>query len=134
MDSNASISKLTTGIMPFTAILWHDLRMLAGSWLVRLWLGATVLLAFVQTMSNWESFQTAPLVAVLLFPYLIFPWSLVVMVLSVTPLSGSQSGVAADGILSRPVTRYAYLLATWLARVVLVLTVFLLVMVPTIAM
>jgi ABC-type transport system involved in multi-copper enzyme maturation permease subunit len=119
--------------MPFTAILAHDLRILAGGWLVRLWFGATVLLAFVQTGSNWQKLQSAPLVAVLLFPYLIFPWSLVVMMLSVNPLSGSQSGVAADGILSRPVTRYAYLLAAWSARVVLVLSVFLAVMVPTIA-
>ena len=118
--------------MPFTAILAHDLRVLAGSWLVRLWLGATVLLALLQMMANWQQIQSAPLVAILLFPYLIFPWSLVVMMLSVNPLSGSQSGVAADGILSRPVTRYAYLWAAWSARVVLVWSVFLLVMIPAI--
>nr|MBC8351888.1 ABC transporter permease [Planctomycetota bacterium] len=46
---------------------------------------------------------------------------------------GSQSGVAADGILSRPVTRYAYLLAAWTARVTLVLSVYLVVTVPAIA-
>ncbi|MDA1052853.1 MAG: hypothetical protein O3C40_20565 [Planctomycetota bacterium] len=120
-------------MMPFTAILWHDLRMLWSSWLVRLWLIATALLAMIQIMSNWERFQTAPLIAVLLLPYIVFPWSLVVMMLSVNPLSGSRSGVAADGILSRPVTRYAYLLAAWTARVTLVLSVFLVVTVPTIA-
>lgn len=118
--------------MPFTAILWHDLRMLSRSWLVRLWLAATAMLAFVQIASSWQQLKTAPLIAVLLFPYLIFPWSLIVMVLSVNPLSGSQSGVAADGILSRPVTRYAYLLAAWLARVLLVLCVFVLVTGPAI--
>jgi len=64
---------------------------------------------------------------------MIFPWSLVVMMLSVTPMSGSQAGFVADGILTRPVTRYAYLLAAWTARVTLVLGVFLLVTVPTIA-
>lgn len=119
--------------MPFTAILWHDLSMLARSWLVRLWLAATALLAAFQLMGNWSQFQTAPLIAVLLLPYLIFPWSLVVMMLSVTPMSGAQAGVIADGILSRPVTRYAYLLAAWTARVTLVLSVFLVVMIPAIA-
>ncbi|MBC8355618.1 MAG: hypothetical protein H8E66_26870, partial [Planctomycetes bacterium] len=79
--------------------------MLWSSWLVRLWLVATALLAMIQLLSNWGSFQTAPLIAILLLPYIIFPWSLMVMMLSVNPLSGSQSGVAADGILSRPVTR-----------------------------
>jgi ABC-type transport system involved in multi-copper enzyme maturation permease subunit len=133
MDSNASLSKLTAAMMPFTAILWHDLRMLWSSWLVRLWLIATGLLAMVQLIANWRSFQTAPLIAVLLLPYIVFPWSLVVMMLSVNPLSGSRSGVAADGILSRPVTRYAYLLAAWTARVTLVLSVFLVVTVPAIA-
>lgn len=120
-------------MMPFTAILWHDLRMLWSSWLVRLWLIATALLAMIQLMSSWASFQTAPLIAVLLLPYIVFPWSLMVMMLSVNPLSGSKSGVAADGILSRPVTRYAYLLAAWAARVTLVLSVFLVVTVPAIA-
>ena len=120
-------------MMPFTAILWHDLRVLWSSWLVRLWLVATALLAMIQLLSNWGSFQTAPLIAILLLPYIIFPWSLMVMMLSVNPLSGSQSGVAADGILSRPVTRYAYLLAAWTARVTLVLSVYLVVTVPAIA-
>lgn len=114
-------------MMPFTAILWHDLSMLGKSWLVRLWLAATVLLAAFQLLANWGTLQTAPLIAILLLPYLIFPWSLVVMMLSVTPMSGAQSGVIADGILSRPVTRYAYLLAAWTSRVTLVLSVFLVV-------
>ncbi len=120
-------------MMPFTAILWHDLSMLSRSWLVRLWLAGTALLAAFQLLANWERFQTAPLIAILLLPYLIFPWSLVVMMLSVTPMSGAQGGFIADGILSRPVTRYAYLLAAWTARVILVQTVFLIVTVPAIA-
>ena len=120
-------------MMPFTAILWHDLSMLSRNWLVRLWLIATALLAAFQLLGNWGELKTAPLIAILLLPYLIFPWSLVVMMLSVTPMSGAQAGVIADGILSRPVTRYSYLLATWTARVTLVLGVFLVVKIPFIA-
>ncbi len=120
-------------MMPFTAVLRHDLRILWASWLVRLWILATALLAVLQVLSNWNQFQTAPLVAMLLFPYLIFPWSLAVMMLSVVPVSGWQADVAADAFLSRPVTRYSYLLAAWAARVIVVLSVFLIVMVPAIA-
>jgi hypothetical protein len=132
MAFNDSISKVQAGMMPFAAILRHELRILWSSWLVRFWLLATALLAIVQMLSNWNQFQTAPLIAVLLFPYLILPWSLIVMVLSVVPVSGWQAEVVADAFLSRPVTRYAYLLATWTARVTLILTVFLIVMVPAI--
>jgi hypothetical protein len=130
MDSNDSTSKVRARTMPFVAVLQHDLRVLGSSWLVRLWLAATALLAMIQVLANWDRFQTAPLIATLLFPYLIFPWSLVVMTLSVVPLSGAQADVVADSFLSRPVTRHAFLLATWAARVILVLGVFLLVMIP----
>ena len=70
----------------------------------------------------------------MLFPYLVFPWSLVVMVLSVNPVSGARAEAVADGILIRPVTRYEYLLASWTARATLVFGVFLAVMVPAISL
>jgi len=95
---------------------------------VRLWLAGTVLLSLLLTMSNWAHFQTAPLIASLLFPYLVFPWFLVVMVLGVSPVSGSRAEALADGILSRPITRYEYLLATWAARVAVVVVPYLIVM------
>jgi len=119
-------------MMPFLAILRHDLRTLMGSWLVRLWLAGTVLLTLLLIAGNVRQFQTAPLIASLLFPYLVFPWFLVVMVLGINPVSESRAEGLADGILSRPVTRYEYLLATWLARVGLVLGVYLVVMIPSI--
>jgi len=126
------MSTLHMRMMPFQAILRHDLRTLWESRLVRLWLVATALVTLILMVSNWGQFQSAPLVASLLFPYLVFPWFLVVMVLGVNPVSGSRAEVLADGFLSRPVTRYEYLLATWSARVVLVLGVYLVVMVPAI--
>jgi ABC-type transport system involved in multi-copper enzyme maturation permease subunit len=116
--------------MPFLAILRHDLRTLRESWLVRIWLAATALVALLLAMSNWAEFRTASLIASLLVPYLVFPWFLVVMVLGVNPVSGSRLEALADGFLSRPVTRYEYLLAVWAARVVAVLGVYFLVMVP----
>jgi len=119
--------------MPFLAILQHDLRTLAASWLVRLWLAASALLTLILTLSHWNDFSTPVLVASLLFPYLVFPWFLVVMVLGVGPVSATRTESLADGILSRPVTRYEYLLASWSSRVVLVLGAYLLVVLPAIA-
>jgi ABC-type transport system involved in multi-copper enzyme maturation permease subunit len=133
MDSSGSISTLGTRLMPFLAILRHDLRSLAGSWLVRLWLAAAFLLTFALTASTWRQFQTAPMIASLLFPWLVFPWFVVVMVLGVNPLTGSRAESLADGFLSRPIARYEYLLALWAARVLVVLGCFLLVTVPAIA-
>lgn len=132
MDSTDKTSKLSTRMMPFLAILQHDLRALRASRLVRLWLAATAVLTLMLALANWSNFQNAPLIASLLFPYLVFPWFFVVVVLGVSPVSGSRAEALADGILSRPVGRCEYLLATWSARVVLVWGIYLLVLIPVI--
>jgi ABC-type transport system involved in multi-copper enzyme maturation permease subunit len=134
MDSTAEASKLGSRFMPFLAILQHDLRTLRASRLVRLWLGATVVLTMMLLAGNWAKFQDGPLIASLLFPYLVFPWFFVVVVLGVSPVSNARADVVADGILSRPVSRFAYLLATWSARIVLIWSVYLVVIVPAITL
>jgi ABC-type transport system involved in multi-copper enzyme maturation permease subunit len=134
MASSAKISKLGTRMMPYLAILRNDLRSLWESRLVRLWLVATALLTLMLALSNWSKFQNAPLIATLLFPYLVFPWFFVVVVLGVSPVSGSRAEALADGILSRPISRCGYLLATWSARVVLVWSIYLVVIIPAIAL
>jgi len=134
MGSSAKTSHLGMKMMPYLAILEHDLRALWASRLVRLWLTATAVLTLFLAASNWTQFQDATLIASLLFPYLVFPWFFVVVVLGVSPVSGSRAEVLADGILSRPVSRTEYLLAAWSARVLLVLSVYLVVTVPTIAL
>lgn len=120
--------------MPYMAILKHDMKTLWRSRLVRLWLGATALLTLLLVGSNWPNFMDGTLIALLLFPYLVFPWFFVVVVLGVTPVSGSQAETLADGILCRPVSRFEYLLASWSARVVLVLSVYLVVIIPAIVL
>jgi ABC-type transport system involved in multi-copper enzyme maturation permease subunit len=118
--------------MPFLAIVRYDLKTLAGSWLPRLWLVGTALLTLFLLLIYWGSAQSSVLIATLLLPYLIAPWVLVVTILGVEPVAGSRVEVLADGILSRPITRYEYLLAVWAARVALVLGGFLLVTVPAV--
>jgi len=118
--------------MPTLAILSHELHALASSWLVRLWLIATALLAFLVVAGSWAQVESAWLIASLESTYLVLPWFFVVIVLGISPVTGTRLDALADGILSRPVTRYEYLFASWLARVLIVLAVFLAVMVPTV--
>jgi ABC-type transport system involved in multi-copper enzyme maturation permease subunit len=132
MDSTVEAAKLGPRTMPYWAVLQHDLMTLRASRLVWLWLGATVVLTLMLMAGNWAQFQDGPLIASLLFPYLVFPWFFVVVALGVSPVSGSWAEVVADGILSRPVSRSTYLLASWSARVVLIWGVYLVVMVPAV--
>ena len=92
------------------------------------------MLTLLLMAGNWAKFQDGPLIASLLFPYLVFPWFFVVVALGVSPVSGSRADVVADGILSRPVSRVAYLLAAWSARVALIWGVYLVVIVPAVAL
>lgn len=121
-------------MMPFWAILRHDLRTLLSSWLVRLWLVGTVLVTVFLCMATLPQFRTAPLIALLLYPYLVFPWFLVVMILGINPGSETHAEALADGILSRPVTRYEYLLAAWSSRVAVVLVPFLILMIAAVSL
>lgn len=132
MGSNGSISTLAARWMPPVAIFRHELRILRTSWLVRLWLVVAFVVALVTMGAGWGQLQTALFVGTLLFPFLVVPWFLVVMMLGVTPMSGGRAEEMTDGILSRPITRYEYLLAAWAARVVLVLGVSLVVLVPAV--
>jgi ABC-type transport system involved in multi-copper enzyme maturation permease subunit len=125
-----SISKVGVWMMPALAILNHEWRGLWTSWLVRLWLIAAALLVLLTLPPNWAQMSTAPLLATMLFPFLVFPWFLPAILLGITPVTGSRLEALADGILSRPITRYEYFLACWAARVAVVLTVFATVMLP----
>ena len=120
--------------MPLLAILRHDLRLLRGSWLVRLWLGASVLLTLLIMGACWAAVPTSFLIAYVLVPYLVAPWFLVAIVLGADPVSGARADALADGILCRPVTRYEYLVGSWLARVVVVVGGYLVVTLPAAAL
>ena len=112
--------------MPTLAIFTYELRGFLASWLVRLWFVATALWIFIARGGKLaDRLSPAPLIASLLFSYLVFPWFLVVIMLGISPMTGSRFDALADGILCRPVTRYEYLLASWGARVVVVLAVYL---------
>ena len=130
MGSTGSISNFRTRLMPAEAILKHELGGLLANWLVRLWFVGAILLTLLILASNWGKLQSAPLIQSFLFPFLVFPWFLVVSLLGISPVTGSRLDSLSDGILSRPITRHEYLLAAWAARVLVVLAVCLTVVVP----
>ena len=68
MGSSAKTSHVGMKMMPYLAILEHDLRALWASRLVRLWLTAAAVLTLFLAASNWSQFQDATLIASLLFP------------------------------------------------------------------
>ncbi len=116
-------------MMPVTAILWHELRTLQKSWIVRAWLLAAFVLSLLVFASNPQT-PSATLVAQILLPFLVFPWFLMVMMIGINPVTGSRSESLADGMLCRPITRSQFLLGSWAARVTLVLGIFLVATVP----
>lgn len=119
-------------MLPFLAIFRHDLRLLMKSWLVRIWFAAAALLTLVLVMSSWAELKTATMIASLWFPWLVFPWFVVVMVLGVNPITGSRTEALADGFLSRPIARHEYLLAIWAARLAVVLGIYGIVTMPAV--
>jgi len=123
---------LSARLLPTFAILKHDLGTLASNWLVRIWIFASGLFVFMLLSGQWRSLPDGIMIAWVLSPYLVAPWFLVVIMLGVGPVAGGRTESLADGILSRPVTRYEYLLASWAARVLIVLGAFLIVVVPAI--
>ncbi len=132
MASGELISRARMSWMPILAIFSYELRGLLASWMVRGWFVATALITLLAVASAWAQPDPAPLIAGLLFSYLVFPWFLVVIMLGISPTTGARLDALADGILCRPVTRYEFLLAAWGARVAVVLAVYLVVMVPAI--
>lgn len=86
--------------------------------------------ALLSLAASWAQLPDAILISSLLFPFLVFPWFLVIVLLGISPVTGSRLDALADGILSRPITRYEYLLASWAARVLTVLGVFLFIIAP----
>ncbi len=107
-----------------------ELRALWGGWLVRLWALAAIFLNFLILLSWWQVLPNTLLLATLLFPFLVFPWFIVIITLGATAVGSARVEILADGVLSRPITRLEFIVGSWLARAVTVLAVFLGAFVP----
>ncbi|MGE3855411.1 MAG: hypothetical protein AB7G21_00490, partial [Dehalococcoidia bacterium] len=93
----------------FLAILRYDLGLLTRSWITRIWLPLLVAPAlFLVAVAANEDELASETLAAYLAAVLIPISGLAVAVLSSSAVSG-ESGIIADGILSRSVTRSEYM-------------------------
>jgi len=115
--------------MAFQALLENDLKSMVSSWGVRIWLGLAALLAIVSLPVALSERPGAQALAEVLGTYPLI-WSTFAIVLSAGAVS-SETGVVADSILSKAVTRYEYIVAKLASRLVTVLGVYLLVAIPS---
>ena len=106
---------------------------------MRLWLIAasvlqTLIWPFPENRAQHK--QSAPFLASLVFPFLVFPWFIVVIFLGITPVTGTRldriSWPTASSVVHHPIR--VLLLACWAARVAVVLAVFSVVIVPATAL
>ena len=114
----------------FLAILRYDLGLLTRSWITRIWLPLLVApaLFLVAVAANQDELASETLAAYL--AAVLIPISgLAVAVLSSAAVSG-ESGIIADGILSRSVTRSEYMAAKVLSRLGFTAVIYMLVMIP----
>lgn len=116
--------------IPILALTWHELRTLFRGWLVRVWIAAAILLSLITVLGGWRVLPLPVMIASLAFPFLVFPWFVVIIILGTNAVVASRMDSVADGVLSRPITRLEFLIAAWLARAITILAVFVLAVVP----
>ena len=114
----------------FLAILRYDLGLLIRSWITRIWLPLLIAPAlFLVAVAANEDELASETLAAYLAAVLIPISGLAVAVLSSSAVSG-ESGIIADGILSRSVNRSEYMAAKILSRLGFTAAVYLLIMIP----
>lgn len=115
--------------LPFVGALQFDLRGMVRSRVVQGWLALTAFVAIGTFSEAIKNTQTAPDFLGRTFAGYILVWSTVVIVISAGAIS-AESGVVADSILSRGITRYAYIFSKYLSRLFTALFVCAIVLVP----
>jgi ABC-2 type transport system permease protein len=129
VDSPDPIDQTRNRWLPFLGALQFDLRGMLRSRVVQGWLALTALFAFAAMMDALSKKVTAPQMLTKVFAGYILVWSTVVIIISAGAVA-AESGVVADAILSRGITRYAYILSKYLSRLITALVVCGVVLVP----
>ena len=114
----------------FLAILRYDLGILARSWITRIWIPMLVApaLFLIATAANQDVVASGTLGAYL--AAVMVPISGIVIAVLASGAVNGESGIVADGILSRSVTRNEYITAKVVSRLGFAAAVYLLVMLP----
>lgn len=124
-------SRAYSNWMPFVALIQADMTLMLRSWIVRIWVGLTVIQVLITFPASLEVNQTASQALTEVLTAYPFIWSAFIIFISVGAVS-SEAGVVADSILSKSVRRWQYIVARLLTRVLTVLLIFAAVVVPAI--
>lgn len=118
--------------MAFLALLEQDLRSMVNSWVVRIWALLTAAMALITipaALAETDGTLASDALAGMLGTYPVI-WSTVAILISAGAVA-AESGVVADSILSKAVTRLDYISAKVISRLVVVVGLFLLIAVPS---
>ena len=137
MDAATTVSKVRFNrFLPYWAVLRTDIRQVTRSWAYWLWVGLFVMISAAHVIYRYAlangagmtaapdgssmnaAAQTSNVIQVILSASLA-----VIAFLSVSSISGERNTVA-DAVLSRGISRRAYFMAKWHARVITVLGTF----------
>ena len=137
MDAATTVSKVRFNrFLPYWAVLRTDIRQVTRSWAYWLWVGLFVMISAAHVIYRYAlaksagmtaapdgsgmnaAAQTSNVIQVILSASLA-----VIAFLSVSRISGERNTVA-DAVLSRGISRRAYFMAKWHARVITVLGTF----------
>ena len=130
MASPAPTDSKTQRYLPFIGALQMDFHRLLHSRLVQIWFAVTILFAMASLLGAAEKhFAASQVMRQVLTTYIVV-WSTVVIIICGGTVS-SESGVVADAILSRGLTRHGYILSKYMSRLVVVFAAVLLVALPT---
>lgn len=115
--------------LPYWAVLQTDLRQTFRSWIYRLWVFMTVVVAGgmllyrVGLHAEAGMLQSAAAQCGDLFRILVLGSLALVVVLAVSGISGER-GTVADSVLSRGISRHQYFLAKWHSRLIVIVATF----------
>jgi ABC-2 type transport system permease protein len=129
MDASSASPIRFNRLLPYWAVLQTDLRQTLRSWVYRLWVMTTLLLAGGSIVYKFGVHREAGIVQAAsvqtgdLFRGLIIGSLALVALLAVSSV-GAERATVADAVLSRGISRYQYFLAKWHARLVVILTTF----------
>jgi ABC-type transport system involved in multi-copper enzyme maturation permease subunit len=116
--------------LPYWAVFQADVRLTLRSWVYRTWVGVSVLAAVGYFLYHVGIYQKAGIIQPAstlvsdLLRWTVLGSVTLIVVLTAGAIS-SERGTMADSVLSRGISRYQYFLGKWHARLVAVLSTYL---------
>jgi ABC-2 type transport system permease protein len=116
--------------LPYWAVLGSDVRQTINSWIYRLWVLLSLASAIGYLLYRFGAKQmggfvaNAPEIVGDLLTWVVWGSVTLIIVLTAGTISGER-GTVADSVLSRGISRYQYFLGKWHARLMVILSTYL---------